>query len=296
MAAALPVTALGKPSASLGRPGPAPALRGLWAVVHRQWLLFIRYPTWIVSLFVWPVIFPFMYLFTARALAGPDGSGLAAFVQATGTRDFVGYIVVGTTVWMWQNISLWHIGFALRDDQLRGTLEANWLSPASRFSFLLGAGLLQGFVLAVFVAVAGLEYRLFFGVQFRGSLPLVLLAFLLAMPSIYGLGFMFASLVITAREANAIVFLVRGLVMVFSGVTFPVAVLPGWMQSVSALLPPTYVIRAVRAAALGGASLPQLLPDLLALAGFGLFWAAAGVLTFRWMERRARQTGAIGQY
>jgi hypothetical protein len=37
-------------------------------------------------------------------------------------------------------------------------------------------------------------------------------------------------------------------------------------------------------------------PDLVALAVFGAFWLAAGYLSFTWMERRARQTGALGQY
>ncbi len=45
--------------------------------------------------------------------------------------------------------------------------------------------------------------------------------FLVSIPSIYGLGFAFASIVITAREANAFVFLVRGLVMIFCGITYP---------------------------------------------------------------------------
>jgi ABC-2 type transport system permease protein len=282
--------------ASLGRPSPLSELRALIAVVRREWLLFVRYPTWVVALFIWPVIFPAAYVLMARALAGPTGSALALFERATGTRDYTGYIIVGTTVWMWQNISLWNIGLALRSEQLRGTLEANWLSPAVRLWFLLGSGLMHGAVLAFFVVVSAVEFRLVYGVQLHGSLALSALVFLASMPSVYGLGFAFASVVITAREANAFVFLVRGLVMVFSGVTVPVAFLPGWMQAVAAWLPPTYTIRAMRSAALGAASLPQLLPDLLALALFGLFWLALGYLAFTWMDRRARRTGAIGQY
>jgi len=90
--------------------------------------------------------------------------------------------------------------------------------------------------------------------------------------------------------------LVRGLVMVFSGVTFPLTVLPGWMQGIAAWIPPTYAIRGLRAAALAGADLPALLPDLIPLALFGILWLAIGYGLFNWMEHRARQTGAIGQY
>ena len=64
----------------------------------------------------------------------------------------------------------------------------------------------------------------------------------------------------------------------------------------AAWLPQTYVIHAMRSAALTGAGLPELLPDLLALLGFGLFWMAAGYAAFVWMERRARRLGSLGQY
>ncbi len=50
--------------------------RSLAAVVRKEWLNFMRYPSWIIALFVWPVIFPAAYILGARALAGPEGSGL----------------------------------------------------------------------------------------------------------------------------------------------------------------------------------------------------------------------------
>lgn len=290
------VKALTTQHSSLSRGNLPAELRALGAVIRREWTIFRRYPTWIVGLFIWPAIFPMAYILGARALAGPDGSGLTLFNQATGTDNFLGFIAIGTTVWMWQNIVLWHVGFALREEQLRGTLESNWLSPTWRFSYLLGSSMTQMITMLVFLTVSFLEFGLLFGVRFQGSPWLVLLVMLAAIPPIYGLGFAFASLVITAKEANAFVFLVRGLVMVFSGITFPLSVLPGWMQAVSRWLPPTYVIHGMRSALLAGAGFRQLLPDLSALAGFGLFWLVAGYLLFNWMERRARQTGAIGQY
>jgi len=120
--------------------------------------------------------------------------------------------------------------------------------------------------------------------------------FAAAMPSVYGLAFAFASVVIAAKEANAFVFLVRGLVMIFCGITYPLEVLPGWMQQLAAWMPPTYVIRGLRNAALAGADLRALRPDLGPLLGFGAAWLIIGYAAFMWMERRARQTGAIGQY
>lgn len=281
---------------SLAKPGFAANLQAFWAVTRREWTIFLRYPSWVIALFIWPMIFPMAYLLTARALSGVDGSGLAQFQLNTGVSDYIGYIAVGTTIWMWQNIVLWEVGFALRNEQLRGTLESNWLSPTWRFSFLMGSTLPQMVSMAMFMTIAVLEFALVFGVRFQGSLWLSLLVILVAIPSIYGLGFAFASVVITAKEANAFVFLVRGLVMIFCGITFPVTLLPEWMHSIAYWLPQTYVIHAMRLAALAPATLADLLPDLLPLLGFGAFWLTAGYLLFNWMERRARRTGSIGQY
>jgi ABC-2 type transport system permease protein len=283
-------------SRSLGQPGILSDLRAFQAILRREWRIFTRYPSWVIALFIWPLIFPMMYILTARALSGPDGSGLAVFMKTTGASDFIGYIVIGTTVWMWQNIVLWDVGFSLRNEQMRGTLESNWLSPTWRFSYLLGHTGPQIISMLMFIGITALEFGLMFGVKLHGSVWMILLVMLAAIPSIYGLGFAFASLVITVKEANAFVFLIRGLVMIFCGITFPISLLPGWMQSIAKWMPQTYLIHGMRAAAFSNAGITELLPDLIPLLLFGTFWLVVGYSTFLWMERRARRTGAIGQY
>jgi ABC-2 type transport system permease protein len=274
----------------------AGTLRALWAVSKKEWFYFVRYPTWFINMIVWPIIFPLGYILSARALSGPDQSGLALFTLRTGISDYYGYIAIGTMVWMVQNIALWGVGFALRNEQWRGTLESNWLTPSWRFNFLIGPAVIHMVTMLTFLAVAAVEFGLFFGVRLNGSPWLVLLMILIGMPSIYGLAMTFASLVIAAKEAQNFVMLVRGLVMIFCGITFPVNILPEWMQAVAKWMPQTYMIEGVRQAALGGATFSDLLPMIGILLGFGLFWVTAGYLFFNRMERRARQTGAIGQY
>jgi ABC-2 type transport system permease protein len=281
---------------SLAVPGFLSDVQAFWAVVRREWTIFVRYPSWIIALLIWPVIFPMGYILTARALSGTNGIGLATFQRTTGLDEYVGYIAVGTMIWMWQNIVLWNIGGSLRNEQLRGTLESNWLSPTWRFSYLLGASVPQLVSMLMLMFVATLEYIFLFNVQFDGSLWLSLLVILFAIPSVYGLGFAFASLVITMKESNAFVFLVRGIVMVFCGITYPIAMLPDWMQTVSKWLPQTYIIHGVRTAALSAEGLSGITLDLQMLAIFGVIWLAIGYLLFNRMERRARKTGAIGQY
>jgi ABC-2 type transport system permease protein len=98
------------------------------------------------------------------------------------------------------------------------------------------------------------------------------------------------------KEANAFVFLVRGIVMIFCGITYPMAMLPAWMQATAQWLPQTYIIHAVRTASLSTEGFAGISHDLGMILFFGVIWLAIGYVLFVVMERRARKTGAIGQY
>jgi ABC-2 type transport system permease protein len=180
---------------------------------------------------------------------------------------------------------------------MRGTLESNWLCPVWRFSILLGPSLSKLATSLFFFVLAAIEYQVFFGINLVGRNPaLVLLILCLTIPSIYGIGVLFGSLVIRFQEANALVFLVRGIFMIFTGASYPLAVLPGWMQSVAAWLPLTYTINAIRDVALNDAGLPDILPALGMLLLFALLLLPMSYLLFRFTEQRARRTGTLGQY
>jgi ABC-2 type transport system permease protein len=272
-------------------------LRAVGAIARKEWLIFRRYPSWVLSLFIWPVLFPFGYIFTAKALGGPDGAALDMFRSLTGTADYVGFIVVGSALWMWLNMTLWDVGMYLRNEQMHGTLESNWLCPTWRVSLMLGGALTKGLVSLLFLAASLLEFRLIFGVQIEsGNLGLALLVLLLMIPIIHGIGIAFASLVLRFKEANAMVFLVRGIFMIFCGITYPIAVLPAWMQGVASVLPLTYAIRDIRAVLLAGATFADIRADLVVLAAFALITPLIGYLIFYGTERRSRRTGDLGQY
>jgi ABC-2 type transport system permease protein len=284
-------------SATLVQPSPLSTLRAILAAARKEWIIFLRYPSWVVAVLVWPILLPFGYIISARAFGGPDGAALREFERMTGTRDYVAFIIIGTLVWGWLNITLWDVGFQLRNEQMRGTLESNWLAPVPRIGLLLGSSLAKLAISLGFLAISITEFWLLFGVRVvQGNPGLQVVIVLLLIPSIYGIGIGFASLVLRFKEANAMVFLVRGVFMLFCGITFPVAVLPVWMQPVAAALPLTYATAALRGASLAGASWQALWPELRALALFALVLPLAGGAAFYWMERRARRTGDLGNY
>src|SRR5215470_18647800 len=116
-------------------------LRALITIAWKEWVIFKRYPSWVIAIVIWPVLFPVGYIFTAKALGGPAGKDLAAFRALAGTEDYVSFIVIGSILWMWLNMTLWDAGLQLRNEQMRGTLESNWLCPVWRGSILVGGTL-----------------------------------------------------------------------------------------------------------------------------------------------------------
>lgn len=278
------------------RRGLSANLHSIFGAAKKEWTILIRYPTWILSVLVWPILFPAASIFAAWALSGPEGEGLAHFVTRTGTAETVAYLVIGNAVWMWLNMMLWSVGTFLRQEQMRGTLESTWLTPALRIHILIGSSLAQLVVSIIFMLVTGVEVWLFFGTRLLGNPLPLLLVFILTIPSIYGMGIAFASVVMRFKESWALVHLVRGIIMVFVGVTHPIGVLPQWMQTVAKALPFTYTIEGLRRAVLTSTPFNQFGDVFLPLALFALVLPFVGWLCFSWMERYTYRKGGLSHY
>lgn len=271
-------------------------LRTAAAVLRKEWIVLRRYPTWIAAVLVWPALFPAMYVFMARALSGPEGQAVAAFRSVAGTDDYVGYLLFGTTLWMILNMALWNLGTHLRVEQIRGTLEATWTTPASRLSMLLGASAMQLLQSFFFLVMTLLVVYAVYGFKLQGH-PLTLLGLLvLSLLPVVGLGILFASLVLWLKEINSLVFLVRGIFMVFAGMTYPIEVLPPWMQAVAEALPLTHAIRAMRLVGLAGVGWRDVQYEVTMLAMFSVVFIAAGLAAFRAVERLGHRTGTLAHY
>lgn len=266
------------------------------AVARKEWLVTKRYPSWILAMVVWPILLPLSFAFGGRAMAGPSGESLAVFARLTGTVDYTGYVAVGTVLWLWMNAALWDSGMFFRQEQMRGTLDSNWMTPAPRLSHLLGAelfSLLTGFGMTT---MAILEFRFLLGVRVTGSPWVLALSVAAVLPCVYGLSLLFASLVVWAKDVSTMVNVVRGAFLIFCGVSFPLAVLPGWMRAVASALPLTYAINAVRTAALTKVGLGAVGRDLAMLVVYGCVLLASGLAAFNYMERQARRRGSLSHY
>lgn len=271
-------------------------LNGAFAVFKREMKIMLRYPSWFIPMLVWPVIFPLGYLFTAKALSGTGNTSLAQFQNFAGTTDYTTYMLIGTTIWMWINSMLWTFGSSLRVEQVRGTLESNWLCPIPKVSLLIGYSLFQILISFVFIVVSVLEFKIFFNFEFIGNPLLAFLIIIVSIPAVYGLGFVFASLVMWAKEANSMVFMVRGIMTIFCGITYPLEVLPNWMRNISEFIPMTHSINALRRVISSGAVLVDIKREIYILIISGAILMTLGMIAFNYTQNKVKETGTLGHY
>ncbi|HET7141381.1 MAG TPA: ABC transporter permease [Candidatus Limnocylindria bacterium] len=272
-------------------------LRAFGAAGMKEWRLLRRYPSMFLGFLFWPIVLPLAYVLQARGFAGDSAAALDAFAARTGTTEIAGFLFLGWAAYMWISMILWGPGTALRTEQIRGSLEALFLTPVSRLVILFGPLVSQVIWALWMFGIVGGVLIVFFGVSIS---PLEALraagVILVAVPALYGLGALFAAVVLRFGEVHAMVQGVRGVFTVFCGMSFPIVILPDWAHRVALTLPPTYLIGDLRTALLGSSSIVGQVADLAILLGLGIVISAAAIVVFRRTERHARRGGSLAQY
>jgi ABC-2 type transport system permease protein len=69
--------------------------------------------------------------------------------------------------------------------------------------------------------------------------------------------------------------------MLLSGITTPIRSMPSWLQPLTMANPLRHYSDVLRAVLVRGASLPDVMPQLVILAGFGVVLATLAALRFR---------------
>jgi len=272
-------------------------LRAFVAAVRKELRTVRRYPTLWLGLVFWPVLLPASYVLMGQAYSGNDPKAIAAFAERSGTVEVAGFVFVGFAMYMWLSTILWGPGTALRTEQMRGTLEAMFLTPTSRLVALFGPPAAALPTLGLTFVVMGAAMWILFGV----ALPLdgvlrTLIVIAFALPALYAIGTLFAAGVLRFGEIGPIVQLVRGIFVLACGITFPVLMLPGWAQAVASVLPPTYIVQDIRAVLLRGLGLADVAGDLAITVGLTAVFAVFAIVIFRALERSARRSGMLGRY
>jgi ABC-2 type transport system permease protein len=91
---------------------------------------------------------------------------------------------------------------------------------------------------------------------------------------------------ISPEKGAQLGFVGQGLLLIVSGVYYPVDVMPQWMQAISTVSPATYALRGIRDAVLDGTGVQA--HDLLPLLALGAVSIPLGLAVFKAGERHAK--------
>ncbi|MCB0241267.1 MAG: ABC transporter permease, partial [Anaerolineae bacterium] len=85
----------------------------------------------------------------------------------------------------------------------------------------------------------------------------------------------------------------QAILLLFSGVYYPISVLPEWMQKVAMLSPATYVLAGMREALLENATMDELWKYIWPLLVAAAIAIPVGLKVFNSAERYAKRTGKL---
>jgi len=263
-------------------------MRGAYAFVERNVNLIKRYWGWEL---VWLI-----YSLTNALAITYIGNGMGAISgQEIDTQYVVTYLLVGALIWQYLSVIFYAISEMIAWERWEGTIEYTFMAPVSRPTHLVGTTLFAiGYGVVRTLAILGIVVA-FFHLDLGGAnIPGTILMLLAGSVSFVGLGILAAVLPLLYPERGAqMTNAVAAILLLISGVYYPVETLPGWLQTVAAASPATYVIQGMRACLLEGRSTIDLLPLAFTLIGVGFAVITLGLVIFRYVERYAKRTGRL---
>ena len=268
--------------AEVAAPGLADVLRQEWvrtsAFAYRNVIMARRNVFFLFELTFWP------------GVAMLSHGLLTRFLDLT--PQMTAFILVGTVALSAVQVCQLDVAYAVLFDIWSKSMKHQFLTPVGIRHLAVGAwlvGVARG--IAVFALMAAIGSWAF-GFDFLGSGIASLSVFLLGcVLTALAVGLFVCTLVLlfgTRAETSA--WATVNFLVMMAGVYYPVSVLPGWVQGVSALIPLTYLLDAMRA----GYGFPSSF-TYPALKGLGLaclyvalgHWALAAAIT------HARRSGLL---
>lgn len=259
-----------------------------YAFFERNWNLTRRYIGWEVVWLVYSLVNALTILFIAAATERITG-------QAVDTRFFVLYLLIGTTMWSYLSAVFDIVAETIAWERWEGTIEYTLMAPVPRWLHLIGTCCYAVTYAVVRALLIFAVVAVMFNVDLsHANVLTVCTVIVVGSLSVIGLAIVAAVLPLLFTERGAqMTFVIHSSLLLISGVYAPVDVLPAWLQVLSPLSPMTYVLRAVRAGLLEGATPLAIWADLAILAVLGAILIPVGLLIFRTAERYARKTGRL---
>jgi ABC-2 type transport system permease protein len=262
----------------------------LWGFVERQRNLYRRYWVWEAVWWLYSLVSVLSIGFLATGL-----SAIGVHESAAELNGALLYLLLGSLLWSFLSMVFFEIAFGIAWERWEGTIEYTFMAPIRRVTHLLGlctSSLLYGLFRGALIAIVTV-------ILFRPDLsnadwPSAAVILVAAMLPLIGLGIFTAVLpLLSPEKGEQMTVAVQGILLLVSGVYYPLSVLPLPLQWVGQLSPLTYALIGTREALLSHAGLVRELPNLALLLVLGAVLIPASIWTFSLAERRAKRLGLL---
>jgi ABC-2 type transport system permease protein len=287
------MTTLSRPGGEWGR-----ELRAAYAFVERNAHLIKRYWAWELVWLAYSVVNALAVTLIGKASS--EITGVAMTVTQINT--FILFLMVGTLVWHYLAMVFDLVSESIQWERWEGTIEYTFMAPISRLTHLLGQAAFAVLYGVLHTSIIMGIVALFFKVDLsNANVPGMLLIVISGSMSFIGLG-MFAAVLplLSPEKGMQMTNIIKTLVLLVSGVYYPISVLPTWLQPAAYISPAFYMLAGMRDALQQGtpilanaSSAGLFTPYIIPLLITGLITIPSGLYIFMRAERYAKQTGRL---
>jgi len=265
-------------------------LRASYAFMERNANLVKRYWSWELVWMVYSIANSLSVSFIGLGLE--HLSGAEADIDG---RFLVLYLVIGTLVWRYLSTVFYWITELISIERWEGTIEYTLMAPVRRVTHMAGQTLFAVvyslFFTAVILGVTVLIFDLdLSGANLFGGTIMLLSGCL----SLVGISIMASTLPLLFPERGAqMTHIVIALMLLVSGVYYPIEVLPEFLQKISIFSPATYVLEGVRHSLMDGTRTTALWQYIWPALVMGIVLIPAGLWVFEMAEKYAKRKGKL---
>ena len=217
---------------------------------------------------------------------------IAHYMFASGSRPGSGLLYASLGAGMmgiWSSV-LFGSGGLIQWQRWQGTLEYVIGVPPRLIEVVLPMTVATASIGLYAIASTLLWGRIIFGLPLDFIHPAwFVVALITSIVSLGLLGLVLSSTFVLMRNANSLSNLLEYPVWLVTGLLISLSLLPGWTRPISYALAPTWGIKAIREAALGGNPAPAVAACLL----LGLVYLVIGHFTLGYFEVRARRSATL---
>jgi ABC-2 type transport system permease protein len=241
----------------------------VWGYVQRNYFLTKRYFMWEIVWLTFTTVNAMSITFIGAGAAAQKGG------EAIDVSYYMTFLLIGALIWSYLSMIFDILSETVQWERWEGTIE---------YTFgIIRTAIVFGVAMLVFdLDLSNANYWA----------ALVVLA--VCSISLVGFGVVAAVMpLLSPEKGQQVTYIVSALLLLVSGVYYPVDVLPEWMQPLATVSPVTYGLEGSRAALQQGTSVVDLWGSIWPLLIMGVVFVPLGIFIFQLGESYAKRTGKL---